>query len=63
VSHQAAGKSDINYEILSADNERFVLHDSLGFEPGENDNFRTVQDFIERRSRMPDLKDQLHAIW
>ncbi|CAG8778637.1 723_t:CDS:2, partial [Acaulospora colombiana] len=54
---------DINREILSKENTRFVLHDSQGFEPGEVDNFQRVRDFIQTRNKMPDLKDKLHAIW
>jgi hypothetical protein len=58
-----AGKSEINTEILSEDNDQFVLHDSQGLEPGEVENLEIVQRFIERRSKMPDIKDKLHAIW
>jgi hypothetical protein len=63
VSHGDAGKSNIDTEIFSADNDKFVLHDSQGFEPGEVDNLKIVQEFIERRSNMPHIKDRLHAIW
>ncbi|KAF7985533.1 hypothetical protein HWV62_3769 [Athelia sp. TMB] len=35
VSHGAHGVSDINTEIISPENSRFVLHDSMVFEPGE----------------------------
>jgi len=63
VSDSKAGVSDINTEIISDDNEQFVLHDSQGFEPGEVDNFEIVKNFIESRSAMPDIKDKVHAIW
>lgn len=40
-----------------------MVHDSLGFEAGDERNLETVKDFVDRRQAMPDLKDQLHAIW
>lgn len=63
VSHNKAGEADIDYEFISPQNERFVFHDSKGFEPGERDNLEMVQGFIERRSNIPALKDRLHAVW
>ncbi|RDB15126.1 hypothetical protein Hypma_005193 [Hypsizygus marmoreus] len=63
VSHNARGDADINKEIFSSTNDKFVLHDSRGFEPGEEHNVEIVQDFINQRSRQPDIKDKLHAVW
>ncbi|KAG1744542.1 uncharacterized protein EDB91DRAFT_1246668 [Suillus paluster] len=63
TSHDRRGDANIDTEFISEQNERFVLHDSKGFEPGEEDNLKIVQNFIERRKNMPALKDQLHAIW
>ncbi|KAL0947982.1 hypothetical protein HGRIS_010608 [Hohenbuehelia grisea] len=63
VSKGKAGVHDINFEIESKDNPHFVVHDSQGLEPGEINNFKIATDFIERRKRMRELKDKLHAIW
>ncbi|KAG8833472.1 hypothetical protein FRC17_010647 [Serendipita sp. 399] len=63
VSNLSPGKADIEKEIISKKNPQFVLHDSRGFEPGEQDTFETVCEFIKARDQMPDLKDKLHAIW
>ncbi|KAG1813471.1 hypothetical protein EV424DRAFT_1349050 [Suillus variegatus] len=63
VEHDKPGEACIDDEFTSRENNRFVLHDSKGFEPGEEKNLKIVQDFIERRKNMPDLKDQLHAVW
>ncbi|KAK7029538.1 hypothetical protein VNI00_014415 [Paramarasmius palmivorus] len=64
VSHDIAGVSDINQEITSEQNPRFVLHDSQGFAHGETVNFNTVKAFIDERSRSTlEIKDRLHAIW
>ncbi|KAG1835963.1 hypothetical protein DFJ58DRAFT_193038 [Suillus subalutaceus] len=63
ASHDKPGEVNIDYEFISPQNNKFVLHDSKGFEPGEEDNLKIVQDFINRREVMPDLKNQLHAVW
>jgi hypothetical protein len=39
------------------------LHDSEGFEPGEDAKLNTVLNFIEERSKRPDLSERPHAIW
>jgi hypothetical protein len=62
-SHDRPGDADINTEFISEQNDKFVLHDSKGFEPGAEDNVKIVQDFIQRRRSEPALKDQLHAVW
>ena len=56
------GIADIQEGLESTVNKRFILHDSLGFEPGDNDNYKTVKEFIQSRQTGP-LKDQLHAVW
>ncbi|KAJ7239932.1 hypothetical protein C8J57DRAFT_1563295 [Mycena rebaudengoi] len=64
VSHQERGKCDINVEITSTQNPLFVLHDSMGFEPGQIENFVTAKNFLESRSgEGVALKDRVHAIW
>jgi hypothetical protein len=63
VSHGGPGKADINVGFRPNDNDRFILHDSEGFEPGEDAKFKTVMDFIDERSKKPDLGERLHAIW
>ncbi|TDL15761.1 hypothetical protein BD410DRAFT_86683 [Rickenella mellea] len=62
-SDKEPGKCDINDEIHSSENIRFVLHDSQGFEPGETENFNEVKNFIQQRAQEPEIRDQLHAIW
>jgi hypothetical protein len=63
VSHGGPGTADINVGFSPNDNDRFILHDSEGFEPGEDAKFKTVMDFIDERSKRPDLRERLHAIW
>ncbi|KAJ8585270.1 hypothetical protein M405DRAFT_419505 [Rhizopogon salebrosus TDB-379] len=61
-SHVLPGNAHMDTEFIPLHNNKLVLHDSKGFEP-EEDNINIVQQFIERRRKMPDLRDQLHAVW
>ncbi|KAG6853060.1 hypothetical protein C0991_007171 [Blastosporella zonata] len=63
VSHTETGYADIDKEIYSKENPHFILHDSKGFEQGDDTNVKTVQRFINERSKMPLIKDKLHAVW
>ncbi|KAG1767138.1 hypothetical protein EDD22DRAFT_950246 [Suillus occidentalis] len=63
ASTHKPGEADIDHEFISPQNNRFVLHDSKGFEPGEEGNVNIVRGFIERRRNMAALKDKLHAVW
>ena len=63
VSHSNAGISNINTAIIAKENGRFVLHDSQGFEHGEGENLKNVVDFLKNRKDMPDVRDQVHAVW
>jgi hypothetical protein len=56
------GEAIIDTEFISEQNARFVLHDSKGFEPGDENNVNIVRDFIERRKREA-LSERLHAVW
>ncbi|KAF8549891.1 hypothetical protein OG21DRAFT_1500144 [Imleria badia] len=63
TSENDRGITDIDREFISSTNERFVVHDSLGFEAGDERNIDKVKEFVRQRKAMPQLKDQLHAIW
>ena len=58
-----AGVSNIDDEIISPSNPHFVLHDSQGFATGEVRNFKMAHDFIQKRRKMSEIKDKLHAVW
>ncbi|KAL4077791.1 hypothetical protein J3A83DRAFT_1664988 [Scleroderma citrinum] len=62
-AHEERGKANIETPLYSELNEHFVLHDSNGFEPGENNNLADVKRFIERRKTHSDVNEQLHAVW
>ncbi|KAI5982448.1 hypothetical protein EDC04DRAFT_1807059 [Pisolithus marmoratus] len=57
------GKTDIERELISPQNDRFVLHDSQGFEAGMDYNGADVQAFVVRRKMQQHIKDQLHIVW
>lgn len=64
MAHSEVGYANIDKEILSKQNPYFVLHDSKGFEHGDDANVKTVQRFIGERTRRDMLvKDKLHAVW
>ncbi|KAG2126191.1 hypothetical protein BD769DRAFT_1668628 [Suillus cothurnatus] len=63
ASHDKPGEAGIDDEFISPENDRFVLHDSKGFEPGDEHNLEIVRDFIDRRRNMSTPEHQLHAVW
>jgi len=62
-SQNLRGEAEIEREFTSPTNQRFVVHDSLGFEAGDERHMRIVQKFVAKRKKMSDVKHQLHAIW
>ncbi|KAH9054717.1 hypothetical protein EDB87DRAFT_1580388 [Lactarius vividus] len=64
VEDQKPGKANIRQELVSPENQYFVLHDSQGFEPGDLSNFETVRNFVQERSReeLP-LSEKIHGLW
>ena len=62
-AHDKWGGINIETPLYSKSNDHFVLHDSKGFEAGEEYNLSNVKAFIERRKTHGDVKEQLHAVW
>ncbi|KAJ7290316.1 hypothetical protein C8J57DRAFT_340106 [Mycena rebaudengoi] len=60
----SSAQLDIEEEITFAQNPHFVLHDSRGFEPGEEEIFKKAKIFLETRSgaHVP-REDRVHVIW
>jgi hypothetical protein len=55
---------DVEKEITFPSNDRLVVHDSEGFEAGDEDKLKTVLTFVKARSREEcSIADRLHAIW
>ncbi|KAF8551834.1 GTP-binding protein [Imleria badia] len=57
------GEHDIEHEISFKSNNRFVFHDSRGFEAGSEDELQKVHSFIEEHAKDKKLPNRLHAIW
>ncbi|KDQ50639.1 hypothetical protein JAAARDRAFT_552040 [Jaapia argillacea MUCL 33604] len=57
------GEHNIENEMVFKANPGYVFHDSRGFECGSVEEFKIVQDFIERRGKATQSSQQLHAIW
>ena len=57
------GQHRIEDELIFTRHKGYVFHDSPGFESGNDDELRIVQDFVRRKSQERQLKDRLHAIW
>ncbi|KAF8521772.1 hypothetical protein BU17DRAFT_87676 [Hysterangium stoloniferum] len=64
VCHDRPGTADIHTGFRHSSNNRFILHDSEGFEPGESEKLEKVKRFITERTRSeaPD-NEKLHVIW
>jgi hypothetical protein len=54
---------NIEDEFIFTNHTGYLFHDSCGFEAGSEDELKIVQEFVRRKSREPQLKDRLHAIW
>ncbi|KDQ11841.1 hypothetical protein BOTBODRAFT_430753 [Botryobasidium botryosum FD-172 SS1] len=57
------GLHRIDHSLIFPSNQRYVFHDSRGFESGATDELELVRDFIRTRAGGNDLNEQLHAIW
>jgi len=57
------GMHNIENELIFRSNDKFVFHDSQGFEAGRVDEFTKMKDFIADRAKTTFLKKRIHAIW
>ena len=54
---------DIEKELTWKSNKHVVIHDSEGFEHGDDGKRKIVEQFVENRLQMVKLAERLHAIW
>ena len=54
---------NIENELIFRSNDKFVFHDSEGFEAGHEDEFVKVKNFIVDREKTTFLKKCIHVIW
>jgi hypothetical protein len=57
------GEHNIEDEYTFTEHDGYVFHDSRGFEAGNEEELKIVQDFVGRRSEERQLNERLHAIW
>jgi len=57
------GMHNIEHELIFRSNDKFVFHDSQGFEAGRADEFLKMKEFIADRAKTTHLKKRIHAIW
>jgi hypothetical protein len=57
------GEHNIEDEYTFTEHDGYVFHDSRGFEAGNEEELKIVQDFVRRRSQESKLNERLHAIW
>ncbi|KAF8711487.1 hypothetical protein AX14_013264 [Amanita brunnescens Koide BX004] len=63
VQDNQAGAADINNGFTSPHNKHLILHESKGYEPGEEETFRILEKFISEQTRKQSPAERLHAIW
>jgi hypothetical protein len=54
---------NVENELIFRSNDKFVFHDSQGFEAGRADEFLKMKEFIADRAKTTFLKKRIHAIW
>ncbi|KAJ7194960.1 hypothetical protein GGX14DRAFT_545962 [Mycena pura] len=64
ISDERRGECNIDDELVSEQNHLFVLHDSMGFEPGQEKNLEEAKQFLHDRSgSQVSIHKRVHAIW
>ena len=53
---------DIN-KGLTTEGGRFIIHDSCGFQAGNDKDIQDLKTFIKARTSVADVSERLHAIW
>ncbi|KAG9527209.1 hypothetical protein KCU93_g5369, partial [Aureobasidium melanogenum] len=62
-SHMKQGDHNINESFESEHHPGIIIHDSRGFQAGDNRELEQFRDFIKKRSVTSNPKENLHAIW
>ncbi|KAI6137576.1 hypothetical protein BKA82DRAFT_4285163 [Pisolithus tinctorius] len=60
---QKRGEHNIEDELVCKSNQRFVFHDSRGFEAGSEQQFGVMKEFVMNRAKTTRLDKRIHAIW
>ncbi|KAL8881229.1 MAG: hypothetical protein Q9192_007845 [Flavoplaca navasiana] len=63
ISHRSRGRHDVRDEIRHENRRDLIIHDSGGFEAGDESQMRALGQFVKERSMMPKIEDRLHVMW
>ena len=63
TSDRKRGRHDVREGIFLEHRPDLIIHDSGGFEAGDEAQMRAVGQFVRERSLMPQIEDRLHVIW
>lgn len=63
TSHRSRGIHDVRQEIIHKDRSDLILHDSGGFETGDESQIKLVVEFLKEKASQVRLEDRLHVIW
>lgn len=62
-SSRERGHHNVREEIVDPNRPDIVVHDSGGFEAGDESQIQTVEDFVKEKSEVTEMEKRLHAIW
>lgn len=62
-SDRKRGIHDVRQEIIHKDRSDLILHDSGGFEAGDESQIQAVEEFLKEKASQVRLADRLHVIW
>lgn len=62
-SDRTRGVHHIKDEITHEGRPDLIIHDSEGFEAGDESQIRDVEEFFKDRASQTQLQERLHVIW
>lgn len=63
TSDRKRGLHDVREPIIHQDRPDLILHDSGGFEAGDESQMQAIRSFIKEKSSQANIEDRLHLIW
>jgi hypothetical protein len=62
-SDRKRGLHDIRQELVHENRRDLIIHDSRGFEAGDESQIHEVEKFVREKSSRTRIEDRLHVIW
>lgn len=63
ISDRKRGLHDIRQELIHENRPGLIIHDSRGFEAGDESQIHEVAKFVKEKSSQTRIEDRLHVIW